>query len=250
MDQLTDYSDERNRGFCIHCGESLAHVESDRDHAPTKALLNRRYPMNLPVVQVCRRCNCGFAADEEYFAALIGAVLSGSTEPHQNRVPTAARILAHSPRLRESIDRAQHVQGTLWGSPQVRWEAELERVSRVVLKNARGHVFYELGELVLWSPSYVGFSPIPVLSAEHWAQFNEVPSGLNWPEVGSRSMQRMAIGEGQFGGWVEVQRDVYRYAVMQTPEQILVRTVIRDYLATEVSWDESGRLTPAENLPC
>ena len=77
-----------------------------------------------------------------------------------------------------------------------------------------------------------------------------MPSGLNWPEVGSRSMQRMAIGEGQFGGWVEVQRDVYRYAVMQTPEQILVRTVLRDYLATEVSWDESGSLTPTENPPC
>ena len=36
-------------------------------------------------------------------------------------------------------------------------------------------------------------------------------------------------------GWVIVQDDVYRYAVAQE-DGLLVRSVIRNYLATEVYW--------------
>ena len=36
MDQLTDYSDSRNKGFCIHCGSGLGSDESNRDHVPTR----------------------------------------------------------------------------------------------------------------------------------------------------------------------------------------------------------------------
>ena len=52
-------------------------------------------------------------------------------------------------------------------------------------------------------------------------------------------MQRMAIGDLKPGGWVEVQPGTYRYAVHQLPEQVLVRIVLREYLAAEVSWDET-----------
>ena len=48
-------------------------------------------------------------------------------------------------------------------------------------------------------------------------------------------MQRMAIGDPE-DGWAEVQNGVYRYTVIQLPRETLVRSVIREYLATEVSW--------------
>ena len=40
MDQLTDYSDSRNKGLCINCGSGLRPEESNRDHVPTRGLLN------------------------------------------------------------------------------------------------------------------------------------------------------------------------------------------------------------------
>ena len=48
-------------------------------------------------------------------------------------------------------------------------------------------------------------------------------------------MQRVAGMTPIPGGWVEVQAGVYRYAVGEGPST--VRTVIREYLATEVIWD-------------
>ena len=50
-------------------------------------------------------------------------------------------------------------------------------------------------------------------------------------------MQRLASVDPLVDGWVEVQEGVYRYAVAQGAGELLVRTVIRDYLATAVSWD-------------
>ena len=38
--------------------------------------------------------------------------------------------------------------------------------------------------------------------------------------------------------WQDVQDGVYRYAVAQVPEGILVRMVLHEYLACEVGWDE------------
>ena len=58
-----------------------------------------------------------------------------------------------------------------------------------------------------------------------------------WPDVGSRMMQRMAEGDLE-RGWVVVQRGIYRYMAVQRPGEVLVRSVIREYLATEVSWSD------------
>jgi hypothetical protein len=56
-----------------------------------------------------------------------------------------------------------------------------------------------------------------------------------WPEVGSRMMTRFATGEDLVDGWVEVQTGLYRYGVFQA-DGLVVRSVIANYLATEVRW--------------
>ena len=48
--------------------------------------------------------------------------------------------------------------------------------------------------------------------------------------------QRLAGVDPPVDGLVEVQEGVYRYAVAQGHDGLLVRTVIREYLATEVYW--------------
>ena len=49
-------------------------------------------------------------------------------------------------------------------------------------------------------------------------------------------MQRQAGMAPLANGWIEVQEGVYRYTVIQNPSELIVRTLIRDYLATEVAW--------------
>ncbi len=246
MKQLNDYSDSRNKGFCIHCGSGLRPEESNRDHVPTRGLLNAPYPENLPVVEVCRQCNSGFSFDEEYLIAFLGSVLSGSTTLDPVRFPAASDTLKRSPRLKDRINSSKRAQATLWGNPELLWDPELDRVERVIVKNARGHVLYELGEPMLEWPSHVSVCPIQAMTARQVDQFENVPSGSGWPEVGSRMMQRALIvhrpGDSQevyFDSWQDVQDGVYRYAVSQESDGILVRMVLREYIAAEVLWDEA-----------
>ena len=51
------------------------------------------------------------------------------------------------------------MQLTLGGDPEVEWTVEPDRVARVVVKNARGHALYELGEPLLHAPRAALFSP-------------------------------------------------------------------------------------------
>ena len=114
---------------------------------------------------------------------------------------------------------------------------ESDRVNSVIVKNARGHALHELGEPVSGAPSGVGYRPVSRLTVDQRNAFECVSLGALLPEFGSRMMQRVAGVDPLVDGWVEVQEGVYRYAVAQGPDGLLVRTAIREYLATEVYWD-------------
>ena len=194
-------------------------------------------PDNLPVVDICQSCNAGFSRDEEYVVALLATVICGSTSPDPTRFPVAARSLTHSARLRERLERARRVQATLWGDSETQWTTESDRVDRVIVKNARGHILFELGKPALGPPSYIKLTPLQLMSAQHLDQFENATSTPPWPEVGSRSMQRAVTGEISQKGWLTVQKRVYRFAVS---EPSYVRIVLYDYLAAEVAWEESA----------
>jgi hypothetical protein len=74
------------------------------------------------------------------------------------------------------------------------------------------------------------------LSADERAEFESAGTGPAWPEVGSRMMTRMVTGQDLRDGWIVVQDGVYRYAVIQEGG-MLVKSVLFEYLATEVHWD-------------
>ena len=236
MKQTYHFSDQLSSADYIPCPEKNHSGEYSRDHIPTKALLNTPYPENLMDVGMCQECNSGFAGDEEYFAAFLASVISGSTAPDPLQFPTASRILAHNPRLRSRIDAARRVEAVPGKDTLVTWTPELERIERVIVKNARGHVLFELGRVTDTPPSHVTVVPIEQLTPPQLSQF-EYPQGLSeWPEVGSRLMLRLLdTGEVQDGGWIDVQEGIYRYAV---DEPTRVRMVFREYLVAEVAWDE------------
>ena len=147
MKQTYHLSDQLGSADCIPCPDDSHGGRYSRDHIPTKSLLNPPYPENLMEVGMCQECNFGFSKDEEYFAAFLASVISGSTEPDPLRFPTASRTLARKPALRSRIDASRHVETPSSGATVVLWTPELERVERVIVKNARGHLLFELGKV-------------------------------------------------------------------------------------------------------
>ena len=231
-----DYSDDRNKVWCIHCGATLASSGSTRDHTPSKTLLDRPFPENLAVTDICGPCNNGFSRDEEYLAAFVSAVLSGSAIPENQLVPAMRKTLNHAPALRSLVEASREEQFTLWGGSDVKWHPDFIRIHNVVIKNARSHLFFENGEPMLGEPNHVSCNPIESLSNEERANFFDGPSGIApWCEVGSRWNFRLVEDENfDSQGFLVVQPGVYRFRVEAGGAGL--KSVIREYLATSVYW--------------
>lgn len=239
MKSLPDYADQRHKAWCIHCGAVLAEATTNRDHVPSKSLLERPYPAELPTVEICVSCNSSFSLDEEYFVAFLGSVLSGTADPSGQMSEKAEAALSGNRRLQEHIESSLQIVEDEHGNPRVSFIPDLDRIRKVVVKNARGHVIFEHGRPADGEPANVAIVPLEHLNDEARRIFETIDYGPGWPEVGSRLMSRLASGDDmRSDGWVVVQPDVYRFAVMDQGDRFVVRTVIREYLATEVIWDQ------------
>ena len=239
---MKDHSDRRLKNVCAQCGTAIRQENKSSDHVPSKCLLRKsegsaedQYPSNLPVAFTCRDCNQRFSGDEQYFCVFLNCVLAGSTEPDDHAEQGVQRTLEQHSGLRARIETSKRSE-TLDGEVLLTWIPELARVHRVVVKNARGHAFYEFGEPVLEEPERVWALPLPQMTEAGYLDFETGRSGLaGWPEVGSRMMKRLATGLDMHDGWVVVQPSVYRYRV-EHDDGLVVRVILRDYLATEVYW--------------
>lgn len=234
MKNITDFADQRNKSWCIHCGLWLSGVQVSRDHVPSKTLLNEPYPANIPVIKTCLSCNSGFSADEEYFSVFLECVRKGGTDPKQHDNPKIISALTKKPNLRDLIEASKREERNK-EKPEYFWEPNQSRIDRVILKNARGHAFFEYGEPMLSEPTYIRAVPLQSLTNEQINNFEEIQDNGLLPEVGSRMMTRVFTGQDLHKGWVIVQPGNYRYSVTQQG-LMLVRSVIGEYLATEVYW--------------
>lgn len=239
MERIDEFVDTRHKACCIHCGMGLT-VEANEDHVPSKSLLDKPWPHHLPVVKICRECNSSFSKDEQYFVAFLQSVLTGSTDPAEHSNGSAARALAESAKLRERIEMGRTTYETLGGETRLAWKPEMERINRVIVKNARGHAYFEFGEPILGEPDRVWAVPLEVLTPSERDEFerrNEPDERSVWPEVGSRMLTRLITGQDMVGAWVFVQNGVYRYSAEQRAG-FVVRSVLYEYLATEVVWHD------------
>lgn len=232
MKQVPNYADRRQLAWCVYCGGSS---KGTRDHVPSKVLIDKPFPDNLPVVGACQPCNSSFSRDEEYLACLIDCTLSGSTDPDSTPRETVRNILRKRPALqaRLAAAKAENPDGTLF-------LPEMARVNNVVLKLARGHAAFELNEPQFDDPDSIAAVPLVSLRPQQRDAFETSPapaSGLaGWPEVGSRAMQRLIEGHDMdAGGWITVQDHRYRFLV-STDDGICIRMVLSEYLACEVIW--------------
>ena len=254
MREIGGFTDERLKAWCIHCGDVIADVESNRDHVPTKSFLTKalrergaKYDSGvgdeqdyLPQVLVCRRCNSSFASDENYLLCVLHAVIAGSLYPDPTKHPEAATILRSNRHIVRSLRNGLDEQLLLYDDLQpFTLFPDPEKVRRVIVKNARGHAYYEIGEPLLEAPAHTAFVPLTLLSPEQRDDFENTGTGAGctcWPEVGSRMTDHLLDQQAMEGGWITVEPKRYRYAV-DWSDAVTVKTVVWDYLATETRWD-------------
>ncbi len=242
MKQLISFADERLAGACIYCGG----LPDTRDHVPSKCLLDRPFPENLPIVDCCNECNQSFSRDEQYLACLLKSVLCGSTNPEEIRRESVAKIMSRVPSLKMRIESSKtEVDGMIAFIP------EIERINNVMLKLARGHAAFELSQTCYEEPNHLWCGLISSLSQENQQAFNSAHFPQTFGEVGSRNMQRFLVTEMPFqtedgekkhaifivNDWVNVQDDQYRYIAIDDVGEVIIRIVISEYLACEVIWE-------------
>jgi hypothetical protein len=232
MRHFSCYGDDRNKGFCVHCGGA----GDTKDHVPSKVLLDEPLPANVSVSPACLDCNNGLSIDEEYLACLLDCIVAGDVDPDKVGRPKIARILRSNGALADRLRRARRLVGV-----RVMWDFEEERVRNVLLKLARGHAAYELNEPRLEEPDVFYFRPLCTMSASEVEDFEgELDAGpvAVSPEVGSRAMQRLLVAGPEVfeEGWLVVQDGRYRYRTSQYAG-LRVRMVLREYLACEVTWE-------------
>jgi hypothetical protein len=231
MEKVRNLGDDRNKGWCVHCGGPY----ETRDHVPSLIFLDDPLPADVAVSPSCARCNHGYSNDEAYVAALLECVLANSADPEKVERPKIASLLRKRRSLAADLAACRVEQ-----HGRIHFNPDRERVRNVLIKLARCHAAYELNEPRTDEPDSVWSKPLMLMTAHQLDEFENGDQGalVPWPEVGSRAMNRMFVmGTDVFGGgWLEVQPGRYRYRVLQDGG-IQVSFVLREYLACEVAWD-------------
>lgn len=232
MKHFDNYADQRFNGQCVYCGAA----PETREHVPPKVFLDRPYPDNLPIVEACAECNNGFSMDEEYMASLLDCTISGTVDTDLIQRENIKRTLKKRPALALRFQKAMKTN-----DDGIMFDVEFERINNVVKKIAIGHVLFELNLLLSETPK-VDIAPFATLSEDQIHNFENIDFRTPdvWPEVVSRSMQRLIIDEDKVysEGWITVQPHRYRYTVIQS-ERIEVRMVFSEYLACQVVWEDA-----------
>lgn len=230
MKQMKTTSDTRLNSFCAFCGKS----PNTRDHVPSKILLNKPFPENLPVVPACLECNHSFSLDEEYMACLLECTLCGTTEPKKLEKEKISKILRYKEALRNRLEQAK-----ITTESETYFQVEESRIKNVVLKLAQGHLRYENSESQLEEPIFIGFNALSMMSEIERNNFLSSGETIKFlPEVGSRAFYNVLFEdeENPIENWVIVQENTYSYKISLSHDGLKVSILIWEYLACEVVW--------------
>lgn len=241
VDQIPQYADERLtaelEGRCLHCEKAFGDdIVRSVDHCPSKTLLLKPYPTNLPTVPACVKCNNGFSDDEQYVRMFLECVIAGSADPDAQPDSGVRTALVRATGLRAEIEAA--MREPLFPGHPMMWVPDHRRMSNVLTKNARGHLWYEHAAHRPDPPS-VGYAALESLNDEQREAFENPPDvSAVLPEVGTRALARVFSGD-TFAGWTFVQDGRYRFAIDHLGNgAVRVRSIISEYLATEVLWSD------------
>ena len=203
MKAIGKFSDERLDDFCAYCGE---HPDT-RDHVPSKIILDKPFPENLPVVPACQSCNQSFSLDEEYFGCVLECIINGTTEPSKLKRSKISKILTRKEKLKNRLENSKIIEN--------------------------GNTFFQIEE-----PDILWFQPIQDMSEYEKVEFYSLTEQTKLPEVGSRALAVLFLGETPMSKWVEVQLNNYQYSVSYYDNMFIVKIIIWEYLACQIEWHE------------
>lgn len=236
MQQLKNFADPRLIQGCIYCG---APNPDTREHVPSKVLLEKPFPENLPVIGACRSCNNSYSIDEEYAACIIACMSVGSTKPDEIKNSRVRDILSKKTYLRFMIEQSKVISsGTHSG---VSFNVDQERFNKFINKLAIGHAAYELSLILHETPRRLEWKLISSMSEDEITSF-DAPQLIDiLGEIGSRDSQRAIVVEALLqspstgemkkipfilNDWIDVQDGVYRYHVAQNNDSVTVKIVL------------------------
>jgi hypothetical protein len=243
MDQVKSLADGRLALGCVYYGGGDETIE----HVPSRGLLKKPFPENLPTVPSCRACNNGFSMDEQYVACLLGVARAGTTDPDDIDDEQTSKALRRSPALRARLESAKRELNGV-----THFDVERDRFTRVLVKLARGHAAFELSAVRRDQPSVVWWQPLTTMSEQARDAFEAPHFAELLGEVGSRQLNRdfvativLESAEGHeisvaclVNDWTDVQDGRYRYLAVHD-QGVSIRIVIDEYLACEVAWDDA-----------
>lgn len=206
--------------YCLYCGDQLKKGLKNREHVPSKTLLDKDipYPPNLPTVPACKECNSGFSKDEEFVSALIECWRCGTANPEGIERQAIARALRRSPGMRVSIEQVLESEAGVFGNG---------RFWNVVDKLVRAHVYFELNRSpVKVAPSANRVDRLSQVEADFFEN-PPVSEFAPYPEIGSRAFIEVAMFAGS--PWWELQEGRYRYMVTDG-EPCEVRIVLSEFV--------------------
>ena len=103
-------------------------------------------------------------------------------------------MLKRNARLRQRIENSRKEETTLFGEREIDYTPEVERVKRVVVKNARGHALYELDRAMSFEADDVFAVPLQDLTPGQRNEFEITGGGVEgWEESGTRLFQRQCL---------------------------------------------------------
>lgn len=242
MEQLTDLADNRLIQGCLYCGAT----SQTREHVPSRILLQKPFPENLPVMPACAECNNSYSLDEEYVACVLGCMLSGTTEPHLIKNPRVSKALVRKPALRTQIE-----QSKVTGHDGISFRFDDKRFLNVIQKLAVGHAAFELSLVFRDKPTKLNWKFMSSMSDKELDEFDTVHVIHLLGEVGCRNIQRMYVLEALLksptgelvkktliiNDWIDVQDGVYRYHALHSNEGVTIKIILNEYIACEIFWD-------------
>lgn len=233
--------------YCIYCSS----IADTREHVPSKVFLNEPLPCDLPTLPACQKCNNGFSADELYTNSYIECL----KEFKENNNFEALEIQPHD---RKEVCEAKNAvkrdcKKGIFGKD--------ERIERILIKLAKGHIVHELFEcnnLESFPVASINVSCIVKCSVDNetWVSLEAIELIDNevLPEVGSRAFRNIYvidmihngaddenrfIDHHLFMDWTDIQDGIYRYIALYNGENIVVKIIIRDYLYAEISFNKN-----------
>ncbi len=226
---FTSWEKTKGNG-CIYCGKPA----TTREHTPSKTFLRKPYPNNLPTIPACFECNNSYSEDEKYVSCFLD-VLKSYVYSNYTRESQTDNRLSKDKTLKATLEKQIHSR-----EEKIIFQPDGQRISRILIKLARGHAGYEL-DYVYFDDTVHSFwcNFVFNMTKDETNEFNSIPTYNFSSEVGSRGMplfQNLDTGYAQtIARWIDVQDGQYRYQVFyDSNENIGVKIVIYEFLYCKV----------------